>query len=56
VIVTGIVVDVTYTTSKGALVRPFRAFPPRALFGEVKDKASKDGVLRSVSPLVCTGL
>jgi hypothetical protein len=52
VIITVIVVDVTYTTSKGALVRPFRAFPPRALFGEVQDNASKDVVLRSVSSLV----
>jgi hypothetical protein len=52
VIITVIVVDVMSMSSKGALVRPFRAFPPRALFGEVQDNASKDGALRLVSSLV----
>jgi hypothetical protein len=52
VIITVIVVDVTYITSKDALARPFRAFSPRALFGEVQDCASKDVVSFSVSSLV----
>lgn len=51
-IIMAIVADVIFMSSKGALVRPFRAFPPRALFGEAKDNASKDGALRSVSSLV----
>lgn len=54
-IITAIVADVISMSSKGALVRPFRAFPPRALFGEVQDKASKDGALRLLSSLVCQG-
>jgi hypothetical protein len=56
VIITVIVVDVMSMSSKDALARPFRAFSPRALFGEVQDCASKDVVLCLVSSLVCTGL